>query len=78
MEMRKFIQVWKYEIPSFFSLDIWQYWIGEFIGPGGKNIKGLSEKYECEISIDDDGSCTILSSDQDSIDNVIAHIGKMT
>jgi len=52
--------------------------IGEFIGPGGKNIKGLSEKYECEISIDDDGSCTILSSDQDSIDNVIDHIAKMT
>ena len=52
--------------------------IGEFIGPGGKNIKGLSEKYESEISIDDDGSCTILSQDQDSIDQVIAHIGKMT
>ena len=52
--------------------------IGEFIGPGGKNIKGLSEKYECEISIDDDGSCTILSSDQDSINGVIDHIDKMT
>ena len=23
--------------------------IGGFIGPGGKNIKGLAEKYECEI-----------------------------
>ena len=52
--------------------------IGALIGPGGKNIKGLSEKYESEISIDDDGSCTILSQDQDSIDQVIAHIGKMT
>ena len=42
--------------------------IGEFIGPGGKNIKALMEKYECEINIDDDGSCTILGTDQDSLD----------
>ena len=27
--------------------------IGEFIGPGGKNIKALAEKYSCEINIDD-------------------------
>ena len=33
--------------------------IGSFIGPGGKNIKGLAEKYECEINIEDDGSCTL-------------------
>ena len=43
--------------------------IGEFIGPGGKNIKGLMEKYECEINIDDDGSCTILGNDQDLLES---------
>ena len=42
--------------------------IGEFIGPGGKNIKALMEKYECEINIDDDGSCTILGTDQEALD----------
>ena len=52
--------------------------IGEFIGPGGKNIKALQEKFESDVSIDDDGSCTILSTDQSSIDGVIEHINKMT
>ena len=50
--------------------------IGEFIGPGGKNIKALAEKYECEINIDDDGSCTILGTDQSLIDEVVDYIGK--
>ena len=50
--------------------------IGGFIGPGGKNIKGLAEKYECEINIEDDGSCTVLGTDQDSIDAVVELIGK--
>ena len=50
--------------------------IGEFIGPGGKNIKALAEKYECEINIDDDGSCTILGQDQDLIDEVVDYVGK--
>ena len=50
--------------------------IGEFIGPGGKNIKGLAEKYECEINIDDDGSCTILGQDQSLMDEVVDYIGK--
>ena len=45
--------------------------IGGFIGPGGKNIKGLAEKYECEINIEDDGSCTVLAQDQDNIDAVM-------
>ncbi len=50
--------------------------IGEFIGPGGKNIKALAEKYECEINIDDDGSCTILGQDQALIDEVVDYVGK--
>ena len=48
--------------------------IGGFIGPGGKNIKGLAEKYECEINIDDDGSCTVLAQDQNNIDSVMKYI----
>tara|TARA_B100000131_G_C17904151_1_gene527704 strand:- start:299 stop:793 length:495 start_codon:yes stop_codon:yes gene_type:complete len=42
--------------------------IGEFIGPGGKNIKKTMETYECEINIDDDGSCTILGTNHDSLE----------
>ena len=52
--------------------------IGEFIGPGGKNIKGLAEKYNCEINIDDDGSCTVLTTEQNDIDSVIKYIADLT
>ena len=44
--------------------------IGEFIGPGGKNIKKTMETYDCEINIEDDGSCTILGTDHDSLELV--------
>ena len=50
--------------------------IGEFIGPGGKNIKKVQEQYECDVSIDDDGSCTILGQNQSYIDSVVEYIGK--
>ena len=43
--------------------------IGEFIGPGGKNIKKAMEIYDCEINIEDDGSCTILGADQDTLES---------
>ncbi|MFW6189425.1 MAG: polyribonucleotide nucleotidyltransferase [Planctomycetota bacterium] len=33
--------------------------IGKLIGPGGKTIKGLEEKYECNIEVEDDGSVTV-------------------
>ena len=52
--------------------------LGEFIGPGGKNIKALAEKYSCEINIDDDGSCTVLSTEQSDIDSVIKYIDDLT
>ena len=52
--------------------------IGEFIGPGGKNIKGLAEKYNCEVNIDDDGSCTVLTTEQNDIDSVIKYIADLT
>ena len=44
--------------------------IGEFIGPGGKNIKAIQADYEVDISIDDDGLALILGTDQDKIDQV--------
>ncbi len=46
--------------------------IGELIGPGGKNIKGLIERYGAQIDVDEDaaklhGVVTISSSDQEKI-----------
>jgi len=45
--------------------------IGDFIGPGGKNIKSISAEYECEISVEDDGMCVVMGQDQDYIDTVV-------
>ena len=45
--------------------------IGDFIGPGGKNIKAISAEYECEISVEDDGMCVVMGQDQDYIDTVV-------
>ena len=33
--------------------------IGEFIGPGGKNIKAIQEEYEVDIIIEDSGLALI-------------------
>jgi polyribonucleotide nucleotidyltransferase len=38
--------------------------IGAIIGPGGKNIKALCDKYDVQINIDDDGSVTIYGRNQ--------------
>jgi polyribonucleotide nucleotidyltransferase len=38
--------------------------IGAIIGPGGKNIKALCEKYGVKINVDDDGSVTIYGQTQ--------------
>ncbi len=38
--------------------------IGAVIGPSGKNIKGMSEKYDVQINIDDEGNVTIYGKNQ--------------
>ena len=35
--------------------------IGQLIGPGGKNIKGIVAETGCEINIDDDGTVRLYS-----------------
>jgi polyribonucleotide nucleotidyltransferase len=48
--------------PKVISLHIPTEKIGLIIGPGGKNIKGMSEKSGSKINIDDDGTVTIYCS----------------
>ncbi len=50
--------------------------IGTLIGPGGKNIKALCEKYSCEISIEDDGSVRIFGQDVEVISKAKNEIEK--
>ncbi len=39
--------------------------ISILIGPGGKNIRALTAKYDCEISVEDDGSVVIFGNDNE-------------
>ncbi len=48
--------------------------IGELIGPGGKNIKELSETTHTEINVEEDGTVYIFSNNQADIDAAKAQI----
>lgn len=49
--------------------------IGEIIGPGGKNIRELSERTGAEIEIEEDGTVNIYSSSKEAIDLAAKAIG---
>ncbi|MEM5947808.1 polyribonucleotide nucleotidyltransferase [Spirochaetia bacterium 38H-sp] len=51
--------------------------IGMLIGPGGKNIKHITEKYDVTINIDDDGSVVIYSKQKENAENAREHIDKL-
>jgi polyribonucleotide nucleotidyltransferase len=51
--------------------------IGKLIGPGGKTIKGLEEKYECTIEVEDDGAVTVSSKRGGRADEAAEYIGHM-
>jgi len=48
--------------------------IGEVIGPGGKNIKEISEVYDVEAYIEDDGKVKITGYDANKVNEAIKHI----
>jgi polyribonucleotide nucleotidyltransferase len=50
--------------PRILSFKIDPEQIGLLIGTGGKTIKGISEKYNVEVNIDDIGTVTIYSKDK--------------
>lgn len=49
--------------------------IGEIIGPGGKNIRELSDRTGAEIEIEEDGTVNIYSSSKEAIDLAAKAIG---
>lgn len=68
--------------PKISQITIPQDRIGELIGPGGKNIKGIIEQYGAEIEVDEDeekgvGIVNISSPDQSKIDAARQHIEDM-
>ncbi len=52
--------------------------IGEVIGPGGKMIRSLSARYECEIDISEEGEVTVTGLDKAKVDEAAKAIGNMT
>lgn len=44
--------------------------IGELIGPGGKNIRGLIEKYDVEIDVENDGRVFVFGRDSAKVKQV--------
>lgn len=52
--------------------------IGALIGPGGKNIRRITETYGVQIDIDDDGSVFIFSPDKDNMDAAINEVSALT
>jgi polyribonucleotide nucleotidyltransferase len=51
--------------------------IGELIGPGGKNIRELTERTGAEITVEEDGTVNIYSSKQESIDMALEYVKKL-
>ncbi|MFO8006099.1 MAG: polyribonucleotide nucleotidyltransferase [Candidatus Brocadiia bacterium] len=51
--------------------------IGKLIGPGGKTIKGLEEKYEVNIDVEDDGTVTVSSEEGGQAEEAAAYIEQL-
>jgi polyribonucleotide nucleotidyltransferase len=52
--------------------------IGALIGPGGKNIRGITEKTGTKIDVDDDGTVLVASTDGESAKAAIRMIEGLT
>ena len=52
--------------------------IGELIGPGGKNIKGIQSETGADISIDDNGTVNIYAAQQEGLDRAIELVKRQT
>ncbi len=51
--------------------------IGELIGPGGKNIRELTERTGAEISVEENGAVNIYAMEQESIDKALDYVKKL-
>ena len=51
--------------------------IGELIGPGGKNIRELTERTGAKISVEESGAVNIYSMEQSSIDAALSYVKKL-
>ncbi len=52
--------------------------IGALIGPGGKNIRRITETTGAQIDIDDDGSVHIFSADKEAMEAAVREVSMVT
>ncbi|MGM0442703.1 MAG: polyribonucleotide nucleotidyltransferase [Fibrobacterota bacterium] len=64
--------------PSIVTMKIDEKDIGVVIGPGGKTIKEMQERFSGDINIDDDGTVTVTAPNQESSASIINMIEKLT
>ncbi len=51
--------------------------IGELIGPGGRNVKAISEEFGVELQIEEDGRVKIVGDENKNVDAALQHIKNM-
>ncbi len=52
--------------------------IGELIGPGGKNIRELSESTGTEVNVDEDGTVNIFGESQEAIEQAVQRLSGLS
>ncbi len=52
--------------------------IGELIGPGGKNIKGIQSETGADINIEDDGTVSIYAAHKEALDRAVELVKRVT
>ncbi len=52
--------------------------IGALIGPGGKNIRRITDTYKVQIDIEEDGTVQIFSTEKESMDAAIKEVESLT
>lgn len=52
--------------------------IGDVIGPGGRNIRGMIERYEVEIDVEDDGRVFVFGREREKVDQAMKEIEAVT
>ncbi|MEM1166698.1 MAG: polyribonucleotide nucleotidyltransferase [Planctomycetota bacterium] len=48
--------------------------IGKLIGPGGKTIRGLQEKWNVNIDVEDDGTVYVSASNKDALEGALGEV----
>ncbi|MBO6738821.1 MAG: polyribonucleotide nucleotidyltransferase [Phycisphaerales bacterium] len=63
--------------PMMIQLNIDVEKIGKLIGPGGKTIRALQDKYDVNIDVEDDGTVMVSSTNRENVENAEAEISAL-